>query len=67
MIVNFNIPNPIAAELQEIAQEAGYPNAKAMFIAYLRHEIRAHRANKAIKGLREAAEAQADKDTKEVG
>ena len=66
MIVNFNIPDPIATELNDIAQEAGYPNPKAMFIAYLRHTIRAHRANKAIVGLREAAEAKADEDTEAI-
>ena len=57
------VPNAIATELNTIAQENGFPNAKDMLIAYVRAEIRAYRGNKALGGVREAAEDQADQDT----
>jgi len=64
--VTFNLPDEIADTLQEIAQASGSPNAKVMTIAYWRHEIRTHRGNKALEGVREAAEIQADEDTEEI-
>ena len=64
--INFTIPDVLVVELNQIAQAAGFPNAKAMTIAYFRATIKASRGNKAIKGLREAAEAQADIDTSGV-
>ncbi len=35
MIVSFDVPNAVATELNAIAVKAGFPNAKAMNIAYL--------------------------------
>ena len=61
--VTFTIPDPIAQEINLIAQDAGFPNAKTMTIAYWRATIKASRGNKAMEGVREVAEAQADKDT----
>lgn len=39
MIVNFDVPNPIAGELNAIAVKAGYANAKLMTVAYWRATI----------------------------
>ncbi len=44
-IVTFDIPNTIVQELNGIAVEAGFPNAKVMVIAYLTAEIKDHRDN----------------------
>lgn len=43
MIVSFNIPNAAAAELNGIAVDAGYANAKVMTIAYWKATIRGAR------------------------
>ena len=64
--VTFSIPTPIIVELNAIAVEAGFPNAKVMTIAYLKATIRASRGNKALIGLRERAEAQANADTEAI-
>ena len=62
--VTFNVPNPIAQELNQIAQDNGFANAKAMVIAYLKATIKASRVSKLnIEQIREDAEKQADKDT----
>jgi hypothetical protein len=66
MNVSFTIPGPVAQELNQIASENGFANAKEMTIAYWRHTIRASRANKAMEGIREAAELQADRDTETI-
>ena len=61
-IVSFTIPTPIATELNDIAVQAGFPNAKAMVLAYLKYTIKTNRGSKALQGIREVAEAQADTD-----
>ena len=54
-----NVPQAAIDDLSAIALEAGYPNFRAMLLAYLRAELQAYRSNKALKGIRETAEAQA--------
>ena len=61
--VTFTIPDALATELNAIAVAAGFPSAKAMVIAYLRATIKASRGNKALAGIRETAETQADIET----
>lgn len=39
MIVSFTVPNAIATELNAIAVDAGYANAKAMTVAYWKATI----------------------------
>lgn len=39
MIVSFDVPNPIAAELNGIAVKAGFANAKLMTVAYWKATI----------------------------
>lgn len=51
MIVSFNIPDAIVTELNLIAQEAAFANAKQMIIAYLKAEIKAHRDNIILKNI----------------
>ena len=50
MIVSFDVPNPIAAELNAIAVKAGFANAKLMTIAYWKASIAGARE----KALRDA-------------
>ena len=66
MQVTFTIPDPIAQELNQIAQDNGFQNAKQMTKAYWRATIRARRGNKALDGIRETAEKQADLDTRSI-
>ncbi len=61
--LTLTVPDAIVDELNTIAQENGFPNAKDMLITYVRAEIRGYRGNKALGGIREAAETQADQDT----
>ena len=64
MNITFSIPNPIAQELNQIAQDNGFTNAKQMVIAYLQATIRANRVKVAnLDAIRESAEQQADQDT----
>ena len=64
MIVSFDIPDALATELNQIAQDNGFTNAKQMVIFYLRATIRSNRVKVAnLDAIREAAEAQADQDT----
>lgn len=65
--ITFNVPNSIATELNQIAQDAGLGNAKQMVIAYLRATIRANRVKLAnLEALRRVAEQQGDQDTKAI-
>mgnify|MGYP001565043554 CR=1 FL=1 len=64
--VTFNIRDALATELNQISVAAGFPNAKAMVVEYLKAEIRAYRGSKALIGIREAAEAQAIIETKSI-
>jgi len=41
--VTFTIPDAIATELNQMAVLAGYPNAKAMVVAYLKYELQTAR------------------------
>ncbi len=43
MIVQFDIPNAIVTELNEIALKNNFPNAKEMVIAYLKATIKSRR------------------------
>ena len=43
MIVTFDISNSVATELNNIAKDAGFPNAKVMTIAYWKASILASR------------------------
>ena len=64
MIVSFDIPDALATELNQIAQDNGFTNAKQMVIFYLRATIKGNRVKAAnLDAIREAAEAQADQDT----
>ena len=61
--LTLTVPDAVAAELNTIAQENGFPDTKVMLIAYVRAEIRTYRGNKALGDIREVAETQADQDT----
>ena len=52
--ITFDVSSEIIQELNAIAVEAGFPNAKTMCIAYLKAEIKAHRDNLARKAIVEA-------------
>ena len=49
--VTFTIPDALATELGQIATENGFPNAKAMVIAYLRATITGSRTQAQYKAL----------------
>ena len=49
--VTFTIPDTVATELGQIAIENGFPNAKAMVIAYLRATIAGSREEAQRKAL----------------
>tara|TARA_Y100000310_G_scaffold169384_1_gene169430 strand:+ start:35 stop:241 length:207 start_codon:yes stop_codon:yes gene_type:complete len=67
MNITLNVPNDIAQELDQVAQTNGFPDAKEMIIAYLRATIRSNRVEAAnLDAAREAAELQADTDTRSI-
>lgn len=61
--VTFNVPAAIAQELNGIAREQGYTNAKEMVIAYLKGRIKAKRGEAAIAQV----DSQVDTDTAGIG
>ena len=63
MKVTFDIPDVIVPELNQIAKDNGFVNAKAMTIEYWKATVKASRSSKALAGIKEAAEAKADTDT----
>ena len=62
--VTFTIPDAMANELNQIAVKAGFLNAKAMVIAYLRATIKSNRVQALNFATQQStAEKQADTDT----
>jgi len=64
--ITFDVPAALAQELNEMAQDAGYTNAKEMTIRWLRDKVRRKRMEDAEIQIRAAIEQAAGQEVEAI-